>query len=140
MTARRASKVDHLLSGRSHRSSLAALVCVCGVLCFVPSASAWTPEPARYGVVVASNVPITMSDGVVLRADVYSPADPATGQPAAGPFPVVVSETPYGKQLATTAPVATGYESYLVQRGYIAAVVDVRGEGASGGSFDLFGA
>ena len=36
----------------------------------------WNPEPATYGVVKEANVPVTMSDGTVLRADVYRPADP----------------------------------------------------------------
>jgi hypothetical protein len=32
------------------------------------TALAWSPEPAQYGVVEQQNVPVTMSDGTVLRA------------------------------------------------------------------------
>ena len=37
----------------------------------------WNPEPATYGIVKETNVPVTMSDGTVLRADVYRPSDRA---------------------------------------------------------------
>ena len=40
-----------------------------------PAAAAWSPEPAKYGVAEQHNVPVTMSDGTILRADVYSPAN-----------------------------------------------------------------
>lgn len=98
--------------------------------------AAWSPPPARYGVSIEKDVPITLRDGVVLRADLYRPADDA-GDPAPGPFPVLVSETPYGKEFATIQPILTGYESYLVERGYIQAIVDVRGSGASQGRFNF---
>jgi predicted acyl esterase len=51
---------------------LAALV-LAG-LALAPAAYAWTPRPATYGVVKQTNVPITMSDGVRLYADVVRPA------------------------------------------------------------------
>ena len=38
-----------------------------------------------------------MSDGTVLRANVYYPTDPSTGREAAGRFPVILTQTPYGK-------------------------------------------
>src|SRR4051812_23547734 len=40
---------------------------------------------------VERDVPARMRDGVVLRADVYRPAE-------GGPYPVLVLRTPYGKQ------------------------------------------
>ena len=84
-----------------------------------------------------------MSDGVVLEADVYYPADPSTGAPAPGKFPVVLAQTPYGKRSATTTQSfgeygGDGHFPYLVKRGYINAVVDVRGTGSSQGDFGLF--
>ena len=44
------------------------------------------PDPARYGVGKVADQPVTMSDGTVLRADVYYPTDPDR-QARAGPVP-----------------------------------------------------
>ena len=100
----------------------------------------WTPGPARYGVGVRHNVTVPMSDGVVLRADIHYPTEPTTGEPAAGPFPVLVSITPYGKKAPPpAAQIGGGATPYLIKRGYIEVMVDVRGTGASGGSFEMFG-
>jgi putative CocE/NonD family hydrolase len=92
---------------------------------------AWHPEAATYGVSEQSNVPVTMPDGTVLRVDVYTPTVPSTGKDAAGPFPVLLTQTPYGKS-------SLGADTYFVQRGYIEVVADVRGTGDSEGSFGLF--
>ena len=77
-----------------------------------------------------------MPDGTVLRADVYYPTD-ASGKRAAGPFPVVLTLTPYGKGVlgasSDSAGGQTGPSPYLVQRGYIDVVADVRGTGDSRG-------
>jgi predicted acyl esterase len=104
----------------------------------------WQPDPARYGIVEESNVPVTMSDGTVLEADIYRPADPATGRASPGRFPVLLAQTPYGKDGATTLGSGQyggdGYYPYLTKRGYISAVVDVRGTGSSGGTWNDFGA
>ncbi len=101
----------------------------------------WTPAPARYGVGVKRNVAVPMSDGVVLRADIHYPTVPATGEAATGPFPVLLSVTPYGKMAPPpAAQIGGGPSPYLIKRGYIKVMVDVRGTGASGGSFQMFGA
>jgi hypothetical protein len=110
------------------------------------SAAPWQPGPERYGVGVHQNVPVTMSDGTVLRADVYYPTNKATGAAAAGPFPVILTQTPYGKSSGSAASFPggeqlaglSGSNPYLVKRGYIDAIADVRGTGASGGSWGLF--
>ncbi|WP_157514932.1 CocE/NonD family hydrolase [Nocardioides sp. J54] len=102
-----------------------------------PAATASEPV---YGVSVRRNLPITMEDGVVLRGNVYSPTDPATGEPAEGPFPVVLIETAYGKDLAGYAGGFTallGNPDYFTKRGYIAAIVDVRGTGSSQGQWSF---
>jgi putative CocE/NonD family hydrolase len=81
-----------------------------------------------------------MSDGVVLRADIHYPTVPETGLPAAGPFPVLLSVTPYGKKAPPpAAQIGGGATRYLIKRGYIEVMVDVRGTGASAGSFEMFG-
>jgi len=106
-----------------------------------PLAPPWTPAPAHYGVGVRHNVGVPMSDGVVLRADIHYPTDPETGAPAGGPFPVLLSITPYGKKAPPpAAQIGGGATPYLIKRGYIEVMVDVRGSGASGGSFEMFGA
>jgi putative CocE/NonD family hydrolase len=81
-----------------------------------------------------------MSDGVELRADIHYPTDLDTGEPADGPFPVLLSITPYGKKAPPpAAQIGGGATPYLIKRGYIEVMVDVRGCGVSGGSFEMFG-
>jgi hypothetical protein len=99
----------------------------------------WTPEAATYGVHWQRHVPVRMADGTVLDAEIAAPANPATGSPAAGRFPVLLTQTPYGKDTAGLADSsAIGPDTYFVKRGYIDVAVDVRGTGASGGTFTLF--
>jgi putative CocE/NonD family hydrolase len=105
-----------------------------------PFAPSWTPRPALYGRGVRHNVGVPMSDGVVLRADIHYPTVPETGQPTAGPFPVLLCMTPYGKKAPPpAAQIGSGATPYLIKRGYIEVMVDVRGSGVSGGSFEMFG-
>lgn len=105
-----------------------------------PFTPEWTPRPASYGVGVRHNVGVPMSDGAVLRADIHYPTVPATGRPATGPFPVLLSMTPYGKKAPPpAAQIGGGVTPYLIKRGYIEVMVDVRGTGASGGEFEMLG-
>src|SRR5260221_2915008 len=105
----------------------------------VPTASAappaWQPEQPSWGTVTLKDVPITMRDGVVLRANVGIPVP--SGATAPDPslhFPVLIEQTPYRKDggLFTV-------ESYFVTRGYAMVVVDVRGTGSSQGNWQSFG-
>jgi len=50
-----------------------------------------------YGTTSTNDVPVTMADGTVLRANVIYPTDAKTGKVAKGPFPVLLTQTPYGK-------------------------------------------
>jgi len=109
-------------------------------------AAGWSPEPATFGVGETKSVPVTMSDGTVLRADVYYPTDSRTGAPATGPFPVIMVQTPYGKSTVGSfsgqeggaeAATEAGPLPYLVSRGYIDVVAEVRGTGDSQGTFNL---
>ncbi|PXX65039.1 hypothetical protein DFR70_104100 [Nocardia tenerifensis] len=53
--------------------------------------------PQQYpNVFIEWDVPITMSDGTVLKGNVYHPAD-AAGQPISTPTPTIVNLTPYTK-------------------------------------------
>ena len=98
--------------------------------------STWAPGPEAYGDKLVTGVGVRMSDGVVLRANIDYPTDSASGAIAAGPFPVLVTMSPYGKDTAASAGLATN--PYFVRRGYLDIAVDVRGTGASGGTFTLF--
>lgn len=117
--------------------ALLALLTLVGVAPLVGSAAAapaWKPRAASYGVALTRDVGITMSDGVRLNADVLRPAR-ADGTPAPGRFPVLLTQTPYNKN----APSLNFRSDYLVSRGYVQVIVDVRGTGGSGGTWDSFG-
>jgi len=100
------------------------------------TSSGWTARPATYGVAVQRDVEVTMSDGVKLTVDVYRPAN-ADGTPAKGRFPVILTQTPYNK--SATGSVLAGGGNYLVERGYVYVLADVRGTGSSQGQWDSFG-
>ena len=110
--------------------------------------SRWKPEKAIYGTASRNDIPVTGAGGTTIRVNEIYPTL-ADGRPAPGRFPVLLTMTPYGKgQGGSSAPgsaqtssggAATGgADNYLVQRGYIEVVEDVRGTGDSNGSFGLF--
>jgi predicted acyl esterase len=109
----------------------------CAVLTLVLAApgaaaaeQAQLPDPTYQS--VSKEVVIPMDDGVNLAATVTFPSRDGT-TPAPGRFPVVLSMTPYGRNGVCGCPDATMFAT----RGMIAADVDVRGTGGSGG--DLSG-
>src|SRR3984885_7389504 len=105
-----------------------------------PYSPSWEPRAAQYGAGIQHNVAAPMSEGVDLRVDIHSPTEPDTGRPAAGPFPVLLAMTPYGKKAPPpAAQIGAGPTPYLIRRGYIEVTVDVRGCGVSEGSFEMFG-
>ena len=61
------------------------------------------------------DISVRMDDGVEISTEVVYPTDPATGARAAGTFPVLLTQNPYGA--ARSDPTAPG--DYFVQRGYI---------------------
>jgi len=69
----------------------------------------WTAQhdgPSRYpGIDVRWDVPITMSDGTVLKANIYRPADGAN-RPVDTKMPVIVNMTPYTKLVSAVADAA----------------------------------
>jgi putative CocE/NonD family hydrolase len=100
-----------------------------------PSALAWKPPRAiASSVVKTTNVPVTMSDGIVLYADVVRPAN-SKGQALRGRFPVLLTQTPYNKN----TPDLNFQDNYLVEHGYVQVIADVRGTGSSEGTWDSFG-
>jgi predicted acyl esterase len=90
-----------------------------------------SPPKSSFVPKLDSQLAVTMSDGVELKADVSYPTDPATGERAPGPFPVLLTQSPY----KSTDPKAG---DYFVQHGYIYVTAYVRGTTTSGGSFGFF--
>ena len=110
--------------------------------------SKWTPEKAVYGTASINDIAVAGANGTTIRVNEIYPTT-ASGQPAQGPFPVLLTMTPYGKgQGGSSSPgsaaspsggAATGgADNYLAQRGYIEVVEDVRGTGDSNGTWGLF--
>lgn len=94
----------------------------------------WTVPAATYGAVIETNVAIEMSDGVLLVGDVSYPTELTTGERAAGEFPVILTQNPYG-----ALAFGPQYGEIFVTHGYIFVTVDVRGTTRSGGGVhDLF--
>ena len=78
------------------------------------------------GVDVRFGVKVPLRDGIRLNATIYSPRGPAEKRP------VIMAMTPY---------IADGYHKFVqpaVHRGYVVAVLDVRGRGSSEGEFTPF--
>ena len=83
-----------------------------------------------YEVLTETNVMMPLRDKVKLATDLYFPA--RDGERVDEEFPVVLIRTPYDK----TGHAATG--AYYAERGYIAAMQDVRGRFMSEGTFYPF--
>ena len=101
---------------------LRVLVLILATSIFISGQDAPTPKTHF---VLEKNVPVSMRDGVVLRADVMHPAE-------AGKFPVLVYRTPYGKDAAQQQYTTF---AHAAQRGYAVVIQDVRGRHHSDGDF-----
>lgn len=77
------------------------------------------------------DVPATMRDGTVLRADVYRPR---TSQQT----PVILMRTQYGKTDAQVQPSRYQSPDWFASHCYLVVVQDIRGQGTSGGVFSEF--
>ena len=75
---------------------------------------------------VEFNVPATMRDGVVLRANVFRP----TGE---GRWPVLLTRLPYGKDLPIASASLDPVQA--ARRGYVVIIQDTRGRFASEGDW-----
>src|SRR4051794_28846233 len=94
----------------------------------VPRLSSVTASiPPRHDVLVQHDVEARMRDGVVLRANVYRPADD-------GAYPVLLCRQPYNKDVNINLQYADPVR--LAAGGYIVVMQDVRGRYASDGDFD----
>jgi putative CocE/NonD family hydrolase len=92
----------------------------------------WPPDAGRgpCQVTKQSDVPATMRDGTVLRADVYRPT-------TTDRVPVILMRTQYGKD---GAQAGDRYQppDWFASHCYLVVVQDIRGQGASGGTFSEF--
>ncbi len=76
---------------------------------------------------VEFDVPAEMRDGTVLRADVYRPG-------GTGPWPVLLSRLPYGKQMPLAVAVLDPLAA--ARRGFMVVIQDTRGRFASEGEWE----
>ena len=92
---------------------------------------------AEDNVVFESAVMVRMRDGVRLATDIYRPK-------GAGPFPVILERTPYGRnvtsrsELSVAEPVAKSraeVAQFFVRQGYAVVYQDCRGRYGSEGTF-----
>ena len=110
------------------RHFMSLIVCI---LAFAGSGSAHTPRhpdaPQALGRAGEGATPISipLDDGTTLVADLYLPD-------GAGPHPVVLEVTPYGRRGDYSS---AGEHSYWTGFGFAMIVVDARGTGESGGKF-----
>ena len=72
-----------------------------------------------------------MRDGVMLRADVYRPK-------TSDAVPVILMRTQYGKTGAQVEPSRYQTPDWFASHCYLVVVQDIRGQGASGGTFTEF--
>ena len=116
---------------RLRRALAAAALAVAALAASAASASAS---------VAMCDVPITMSDGVVLRANIWLPS-------STGHYPTVLTVTGYNKNAGTptgecggsSSQGIAGDEPGLAEKGFAVMVLDDRGTGDSGGKWDSWG-
>jgi putative CocE/NonD family hydrolase len=97
-----------------------------------------TASPAG-ATVSLCNVAIPMSDGAIMRANVYLPS-------TSGRYPTVLTVTGYNKdagnptgQQCESSQGIAGDEPTLTEKGFAVMVMDDRGTGASGGKWEAWG-
>ena len=81
-------------------------------------------ENETFSITVDRDIPAEMSDGVLLRSDIYRPIEAAA-------CPVLLCRTPYDKGQEVYIQIAR----VLASNGYIAVVQDIRGRGISDGEY-----
>jgi predicted acyl esterase len=78
-------------------------------------------EGKELGIKIERNVPVTMRDGTILRADIYRPN-------CDGPYPVLVHRTQYGRHNSSF--------NQLAKAGYIVVSQNIRGRYNSEGNYE----
>jgi len=124
-----------------NRRAFGRLAAAAAALVSVRGAAAEADE-APFDVALASDVMVSMRDGVKLATDVYRPA--RNGKPVPGRFPVILERTPYGKTVVSrsertaTDPIPKSRAEvarFFVSRGYVVIYQDCRGRYGSEGTF-----
>ncbi len=100
-----------------------------------PQAYLRSPVPEDH-VQMTENLRVPMRDGVTLCVDVYAPK-------SGGPFPVLLSLSPYSKDIQQNPPqwshaIESGATGFYVSHGYIHVIAQVRGCGLSQGQWQWF--
>lgn len=92
--------------------------------------AAWPPDTGRGPCAVAKqvDVPANMRDGTVLKADIYRPK-------TSEPVPVILMRTQYGKAAPQVQPYRYRSPEWFASQCYVVVVQDIRGQGASAGTF-----
>lgn len=91
-----------------------------------------SPLSANDDIVVLRDVMIPLRDGVLLATDVYLPT--IDGESVAGPRPLLLTRTPYGKDRESTVATAL----HFAKHGYVSVVQDMRGRYKSQGEFSKY--
>ncbi|MDH3532254.1 MAG: CocE/NonD family hydrolase [Gammaproteobacteria bacterium] len=84
-------------------------------------------EQEKYGVRVEKSHMVEMRDGVHLSMDLYMP------EGATGKLPTILLRTPYNKNIRNNR--SAEYQQSLVAKGYVLAIVDMRGRFESEGRY-----
>lgn len=92
-------------------------------------------EEMTYDVVVARSVKCVARDGVKLSVDIYRPA--RNGEPLPGPFPAVMTRSPYDTRSGKGPSGQAKNGEYFARHGYLYVVQDSRGRFDSEGEFAL---
>ena len=91
---------------------------------------------ARYKTVTMNNVAVPMRDGIALHADIHRPEGSER-------FPALIAISPYPRQMQHLGlPVGfieAGQTDFFVPRGYTHVIVNCRGTGGSGGTYEMTG-
>ena len=121
-------------SVRRAGKTVAGFALVAGLLACSSSnrAMGWPPSTGTgpCQVTKQADVPARMRDGTVLKADVYRPT-------AHDAVPVILMRTQYGKASADVQPSRYQTPAWFASHCYLVVVQDIRGQGASGGTFCL---
>ncbi len=103
----------------------------------------WQTSRRQYGIREERDVPIPMTDGVIIDTDIFRPD-------AGGKFPAILGVHCYNKALQS-APIRpsginlanggieAGDYNLFVRRGYVQVIANVRGSGKSGGGYLNYG-
>jgi putative CocE/NonD family hydrolase len=88
---------------------------------------------APYDSYVRSSQYLTMRDGIKIAIDILRPTK--DGKVAEEPLPVIWTHTRYRRAVIHEGKVRSRADESMIKRGYVLAVADVRGSGASFGSW-----